>query len=546
MACIRLPAARIETGIPCPTGESAGTSNEQQTEAVNEMSRAEGLSGGSAGNDSVHLRRCLMFGASIVLVAAAAVFAAWLIGRDSGDDSERVERVGTPWEQITAQVQQDPGRRYTDKELGLHELIDEVLDVRPSYKRFRTVDEYVAHEADRREHLAALEPGYEHDRLTFEREVQSIIETAYISLPDELGRGGQRELAFAEAMRECATAAGYPEVNPMGAPEEERSRYESEFGLTTEGLYDLRYDCAQQAASYPTLDHEVRDEMIGRMKEHYLRAIYEAIRDGSVIEVPIDPNGYDSDAHRSRSLLSTIDSGYDLRNPSLADKDLSGFTRSELWNSPRALQKLGAFRLMREVGVLELINSYVANIPRSAVYISSIEMNAIGAGNVWELESGDGTREQEIRFENSVVGAVVNGILDTLPSLEGDDRLSDEFFAALEDCARDTVGSDVDLFVIRDGLGQDPRNDESVFDALSAHDYISGLSYFEYLEVLHACARHAATYPMLEPEIRDGLLAPQHAYFARVVLEHLDNEISSGDVPARYQTEVDELRRSGW
>ena len=243
----------------------------------------------------VSRKRRSAFGAAAVLTVVAAILVWWLLVRGP------IEPVGLPsdtqsiWKEIAEELPLDPGRRYSDKELGLYGLIDGVIDESPFYIRFRTVEEYFASEDDEWERIYTSGAGHERDRWTFENMIEDAIRTAYIFLPADLGAGGRLELAFVEAMRECASEAGFPEINPVGGTDEELAYWEAEFGLTLDGLLDLRHECAQQAARYPTLDPEVRDEMLNRIRKHYLEAVHDYIRDGhdymrdgDIVEIPVE------------------------------------------------------------------------------------------------------------------------------------------------------------------------------------------------------------------------------------------------------------------
>ena len=63
--------------------------------------------------------------------------------------------------------------------------------------------------------------------------------------------------------------------------------YETQFGLGREAYLDLRHECAKQAASYPTLDPAVRDELLERLRGHYREAVYEYLREFPDAEVPL-------------------------------------------------------------------------------------------------------------------------------------------------------------------------------------------------------------------------------------------------------------------
>ena len=223
-----------------------------------------------------------------VLAVATVVLLAALRSSDEGESAVPLPDANVAWPQIAAEVPPDPGRRYSDEELGLYELIDEVISNTPSYIRFRTVEEWIAFENEKRERIDALESGHERERLAFESKIETAIHSAYGSLPSDIGVGGRLEIAFIEAMRECAAEAGYPDINPAGGSDEEESHWEAEFGLTPDGLLDLRHECAQRAASYPTLSPDARDEMLNRIRKHYLQAVHNYIRDFDVVEVPVD------------------------------------------------------------------------------------------------------------------------------------------------------------------------------------------------------------------------------------------------------------------
>ena len=89
-------------------------------------------------------------------------------------------------------------------------------------------------------------------------------------------------------MAVCAAEAGFADVVLADETDAELERYESEFGLSAEDFYDLRHDCARRAGYYPTLETGVRDEMIGRLKQYYLQAVYDAFRLSGIVEIPVD------------------------------------------------------------------------------------------------------------------------------------------------------------------------------------------------------------------------------------------------------------------
>ncbi len=248
------------------------------------------LADGGHGSPFRRVRRWRLgaFAVAAIIVVLLVVWLGSFQSEDSGDSAYQDSHAQSAWAAIAQDVPLDLDRRYTDEELGLYELIDDIVFNTPSYIRFRTVGDAVEYNNRRDEHISSVASGHERERLAFEREVEDIIKNSYWRLPSDLGTGGVLELAFVEAMRECAAEAGYPEINPMGASEEERERYELEFGLSSDVFYDLRHECAKQAATYPTLDPEVRDGMLNRVREYFLLTVNDYIRDHDVVEVPVE------------------------------------------------------------------------------------------------------------------------------------------------------------------------------------------------------------------------------------------------------------------
>ena len=139
-------------------------------------------------------------------------------------------------------------------------------------------------------------------------------------------------------------------------------------------------------------------------------------------------------------------------------------------------------------------------------------------------------------FERAVLHAVDGAALNRLQLAHEPVRLHDAFFEVFEQCGRESPWPQVKM-AERKGTGAG--------DVLF-RDPALGISDYEYRELLHVCGRYAATYPTLDPETRDELLAPQRAHYAMVILDRLDNELPLVEVPPEYQAEVDELRASGW
>ena len=207
----------------------------------------------------------------------------------------------------------------------------------------------------------------------------------------------------------------------------------------------------------------------------------------------------------------------------------------ELHEGPGVVE-LRVSKLLGEVGVLALLEGYVINVPPTAAFISDFETSkAMLASRYMNAEAG---AEGEVlhSFENGVLYHAV-AATSSVPESSGLRVLHEAFFEALEDCARNSAWPDVELFVMGDGRGYDvhPHRVEATF----------GLSYYEYLQLKHECARYAATYPSLDEATRDELLAPQREHYARAVIDGLAANPHI-EVPARYRDEMGELLASGW
>ena len=217
-------------------------------------------------------------------------------------------------------------------------------------------------------------------------------------------------------------------------------------------------------------------------------------------------------------------------------EDLRALSHYEIYRGG-ATEHHGVSRLLREVGAVELLERYIINIPPSAPFLVGFELSKAtsAAHSFYAADGASGAvrRDFERRVLIDANGTFGNG----LPPAGDPGVLHDAFFEVLEWCGRESPWPDVELFVMGDGYAGD------YVPQLVERDF--GLSYFEYKELLHKCGRYAATYPTLDPAVRDELLAPQRAHYAREVLEGLD-ELPVAEVPAMYQAEIDELRQNGW
>ena len=240
------------------------------------------------------------------------------------------------------------------------------------------------------------------------------------------------------------------------------------------------------------------------------------------------------------SVPSADDSGEivqpDSEPSSTTVKDLRELSRIELSEGPGA-QGLSVSKLLREFGVIRLLESCLIDIPPAADFLFRFELFAASSANRHFYADADAAGDAMFAFESRMRHSA-RAAAESLPGIAGSSVLDDAFFEVFERCGRESAWSDVDLFEVHNGRKFDvlPERIEPEF----------GVSQFEYLQLRHECARYAATYPTLDPAVRDELLAPQRAHYARVILDRLDNVLPVVEVPPEYQTEVDELRKNGW
>ena len=146
-----------------------------------------------------------------------------------------------------------------------------------------------------------------------------------------------------------------------------------------------------------------------------------------------------------------------------ATKDPRELSITELNDGPGVME-LGVSKQLEEVGVLELLESYIINVPPTAAFISRFEMaKSMGASHYINADAG---AEGEIlrRYEKEVLYHALSA-LSAMQQGSGSRVLHDAFFEALEDCGRASSWPEVELFVMGDGRGYDhaPESVEPTF-----------------------------------------------------------------------------------
>ena len=228
-------------------------------------------------------RRRLLLAVAIAAVAGTAVVI-WLSIDRSGPETGQ-QAAADPALEGTAPAEPPPGRRYTDDELGFEEVFEKLTA--PRYARFESEREASEHYIETERHFAEVATGHERERMHFEHNLASVYWKAYGDLPSDLGFGGLLDQAFEEAMNGCAQERGWPGLKPNVTSKADVDQAVEEFGLTHESFRELRHECTKQAATYPTLDPAVRDDLLGRMQEHYRQAVHEYLREFPDAEVPL-------------------------------------------------------------------------------------------------------------------------------------------------------------------------------------------------------------------------------------------------------------------
>lgn len=263
-----------------------------------------------------------------------------------------------------------------------------------------------------------------------------------------------------------------------------------------------------------------------------------------------------SEYEQAIAVSNTATSGTHLVDLASLPDELQGLSFSEALLSA-GYEQSGSAQLYREADVLRFLGDYVINIPPGAEFLILKELYSAFSENQRQEQPNNAASTVVTDFRDRVLSAafsasseVRDDYFDQLHS-KRDDAEDDEtsrstelgvlqatFFESFEKCGRSSPWPEVELFVMGDGHAGD------YFPDLIERD--SDISAFEYRELLHVCGRYAATYPTLDPVVRDELLAPQRGVYARVILNLLDNLQPIVEIPPGYQDEIDELRVNGW
>lgn len=219
-----------------------------------------------------------------------------------------------------------------------------------------------------------------------------------------------------------------------------------------------------------------------------------------------------------------------------SEANLGNLHNNRVFAVPGVLE-LSGVKLLQDVGAVEFVKTYIANFPTSAQFLTFWEVARIRTAMDYLHDGEDVSGTVLADFEFGVLRTAKRAG-SSLPQIDGSQVLHDAFFEAMEECGRSSAWPGVELFVMHQGVaGEMP-------DVMIEPTF--GLSYLEFVELRHGCARYAATYPTLDPFLRDELLAPQRAHYADAILDWIDNSLPAVEIPIRYRDEIDELRVHGW
>ncbi len=173
-------------------------------------------------------------------------------------------------------------RSFFDAGLEIEESIERHLERQLPFASFRTIQEFESRSVDTSQ-AERMVSGQGSTAGRFQAELNAVLLNADATRAPEVALGsGTLFEAYSEALRMCASAAGIDEVWQLLQPSDEdvafvtREQYvnaAAALGLTRDGLLDLRSACSQYAASYPTLEPEIRNSLLEELEGHYVRAV---------------------------------------------------------------------------------------------------------------------------------------------------------------------------------------------------------------------------------------------------------------------------------
>ena len=241
---------------------------------------SDSLEGGGVSSRN-RRRQLLVAGAVAAAGVAAAIWVGLAVsGSESGSDG-----LSGPGADAAATAALPPERRYTDEELGLDEMIDEHLE--PVWAQFRSLSEWDKHREELKHYFTRQAKGHERERMYFERNVRLSCPTSTSTCRPVWGA----EEFLTVLARTQWTGAPRREAGPACSstvfPRPTSSSSRPISACRWMNSWTCVMSARSRAASYPTLDPVVRDELLGRLGEHYRAAVYEYLLEFADAEVPL-------------------------------------------------------------------------------------------------------------------------------------------------------------------------------------------------------------------------------------------------------------------
>ena len=121
-------------------------------------------------------------------------------------------------------------------------------------------------------------------------------------------------------------------------------------------------------------------------------------------------------------------------------------------------------------------------------------------------DPGGSGHERERNFFEATLRLVMHTASDSLPAdvARGSGVLHDAGDEAMDECAAEAGWPGVQLYDVSQELGEQYERDY-------------GLTLDMLLDLRHECSKYAITYPTLDPEYRDELLAKRRAHYMKAV-----------------------------
>ncbi len=176
---------------------------------------------------------------------------------------------------------------YSEAEIGVEQLVDEYIESRNVYVRYRTYDAEKEVRDAEYEWFQNEANVQERERYIFEQLIKGRMIGARESLPDDLQPGGALELAYNDSLDECALSAGYEGIRLYDSSLTHFETALVEYQLTEDEYFDLKHKCAKYAIEYPTLSESERERLLGLQRDFYLDVVRNFLKENPDAVVPL-------------------------------------------------------------------------------------------------------------------------------------------------------------------------------------------------------------------------------------------------------------------